>query len=430
MWGRAFYETRIAGLFDITIERALFVIVAASLIVGLFSEQSSTDQNRTIAGLFFLFSLICLASMGIHGFRQSEPKYVAPFYFYITAYLFPFVAFVFAKRFLTTERALSFFLHTLFYFGVYLAVIAFFEFFGLRQYVYPEFINDPKVLLHLDRARGPFLNSAINGLALIVGFICGMHLFSFKQGFGKIFHLAMLSLFFPAVFFTLTRSIYLCFLFVLAMSLFAYRTSFPKWKTFALPMCLVCVLAFSFTPRLSSSERRAGGIGQIEEILIREALLKRSIVMIADNPVLGVGLGQFIPASVAKYKGVVPIPETSEEQTQHNQLIGMTVELGFVGVLVYLAILIVFFRRFFALYSRLPWTGLINSNLALLLGLCASVFLINNLFVDASFHLFPNVLFFTCGGIADGLYGQLEFMQTSKEEMTAPSLSSSNRVWA
>ena len=409
------YVYRVAGLFDLTIERIIFGAVILTLITGPLTGSPSWRGRLTIERLFFLFALICLASMTIHGFERTSPKYISPWFVFITAFLFPFAAFLFAKRYLVAQRDLSFVFHALFYLAVYLGIMAFFEFFNLRQYVYPRFINDPKVWIHLDRARGPFQNAALNGFALIIGFICGVQLLSLKHGFARLFHLILLSLFFPAVFFTLTRSIYLCFLFTLGTLLFAYRTPFSKWKVLAIPLALALVVAWMNFGRLASTERREGGVYQVQEVILREGLLKRSVTMVADNPVFGVGLAQFIPASVAKYKGLVPIPESSEELNQHHQLLGMAVELGLVGVSVYLSIIVMFFRRVYSLFAGLPGTGFMDSNLALMFGISLSVFILNNFFIDSSLHLFPNVVFFTFGGMADGLYSQLELMQTADE---------------
>lgn len=421
MCQRQFYVLRIGGLVDLTIERIIFIFLGMSLLYGLFFSPHIRFESRTIEKLFFWFSLICIVSMGIHGFREKLPFKVSPWNIYITAYLFPFAAFLFAKEYLTSEKQLAVVMHTLFYLGVYLAIMAFFEFLNLRQYVFPRFINDPKVWLHLDRARGPFQNAAINGFALVIGFICGIHVLTSKHGFNRILHLAMLSLFFPAIFFTLTRSIYLCFLFVLAGILMAHRTGFSK-KLLALPLSLILVFALLNASHLASKDRRSGGVYQVQEVQIRQSLLRRSTAMILDNPAFGVGLGQFIPASVAKYKGRFPIAGTSQEQTQHFQLIGLTVELGLVGVSLYLAILITFFRRFRTLFSRIPDTGFIGPNLVLVLGLGMGVFLLNNAFIDSSFHPFPNVIFFTFGGVIDGLCGQLHFMPAHGQRLAAVSV--------
>ncbi len=415
LWGKPFYVYRVADLFDLTIERFLFGLVILTLIAGAFGGSPSWRGKRVIERSLFVFSLICVASMTIHGFGPSSPKYASPWFIFISAYLFPFTAFLFAKRYLVTEKDLSFLFHALFYLAAYLAIVSFFEFFNLREYVYPRFIADPKVLAHLDRARGPFYNAAVNGYTLVIGFICGIQLLPFKRGFARLFHYILLSVFFPAVFFTQTRSVYLCFLFTLGALLFAYRTPVSKWKIFALPLALALVVAFVNLPRLESTSRREGGVYQVEEITIREGLFKMSLVMVKDNPVFGVGLAQFIPVSVAKYKDLVPLPATFQPTSQHHQLLAMAVELGLVGLAVYLSIIVVFFRRVYSLFVGLPKEGFIDSNLALLIGLSLGIYILNNFFIDSSFQLFPNAVFFTFGGLADGLYGQKELMQTADE---------------
>mgnify|MGYP001394880502 FL=1 len=206
--------------------------------------------------------------------------------------------------------------------------------------------------------------------------------------------------------------------------LFRSRTEFPKWRLLAFPLAAVLIFALMNLPRLASSERREGGVYQVTEVRLREALVKRSLIMVTDNPIFGVGLAQFIPASVARYKGLVPIPETAEEQTQHFQLLNIAVELGLVGVSVYLGIIVLFFRRVYSLFLGLPKSGFIDSNLALLIGVALGVYVLNNFFIDSSFQLFPNAVFFTFGGLADGLTRRLQMGRMAMEEAIPLGLSS------
>ncbi len=404
VWGPYFYVLRIPGLFDISLDRLVLMAILAIMGLGAFTGRLFRHRQMRLELLMALFSLLCLLSMAINGFRPVNPSFPSPWNVFITGYLFPFIAFVFAKNYLTEEADIRFVLQALFYLGVYLAIISFFEFFGLRKYVYPQYINNPEIWLHLDRARGPFLNSAFNGIALIVGLACGIHLASEKEGFGRILHLALLALFFPAVFFTLTRSIYLGFLIVMTLFLFFYRTSFPKWRVLALPLAVVMVFLLTQTPKLASKERREGGVLQVEEVAIRMALLQRSFLIFADYPLSGVGLAQFIPVSVREYRGRVAIPESTQEHTQHNHLLGMLVELGVAGTFLYLAIVVLIFRRLFQAAGRQPPAGMVSANLLLLIGSVLAAQLNNNLFVVPSYCLFVNIVFFAFGGIADGLY--------------------------
>lgn len=146
---------------------------------------------------------------------------------------------------------------------------------------------------------------------------------------------------------------------------------------------------------------------QVQEVLIRISLLQRSILIFTDHPLTGVGLAQFIPVSVLEYKGRVAIPESTQEHTQHNHFVGMLVELGIAGTLLYTAILVTMFRRLFQLAGRIPPAGVVSTNLLILIGAVMLAQLNNNLFVEPSYCLFVNIVFYMLGGIADGLYDRL-----------------------
>lgn len=407
-FGPYFFAIRPPGFFDITIERFLFFLVLMAIIVGLFTGEVRFGDNFTIEMYMFIFTLICIASMLRHGFLSPLPeRYASPWFVFISGYFFPFLVFVFAKHYLTSEKAQSVVFHALFFLSAYIVIIAFLEFFGLRKYVLPHYIGDPKILwLHLDRARGPFLNAAINGVAILFGFTCGVHLMTQKIHFSKIFFAGLLLLFFPAVFFTQTRSVYLGFLITLVMLLLFYKTDFPKWKGFALPVALVVVLLFTQGPRLLSSERRTGGVLELQEVFIRFALIQRSAEIFIDNPVTGIGLAQFLPFSFTEQRGRLPIPASAEETTQHNHLLGMLVEIGIIGLLAYLAIYVVIFRRFVQVSRWIPETGFLGSNFLLVGIIVWVVYLNNNMFIEPGYNIFLNSVPFMFGGMVDGLYNK------------------------
>lgn len=405
-WGRYFLTIHVAGVFDITIDRLLLFVVLIVLLAGIASGRLFLHRNLTIEATMILFCMVSLGSMMIHGFKPGNPAYPSPWNIFINGYLFPFVAFVYAKNYLTEDQDIRLVLQTFFYMGLYLAVIGFFEFMGWRKLVYPQFINDPEITLHLDRARGPFLNAAFNGVALIVGFVSGFHLLSTRRGIRWPLELFLLMFFIPAIFFTQTRSIYLGFAIALAFFFFFYRTSLPKWKAFALPVALLLVLILSSTPRLASKERREGGMLQIEEVLVRASLFTRSLVMIEEHPLSGVGLGRFIPAYLEQYRGRVAAMEDTANQAQHNHLLGMLVELGLVGVLFYLAIIVQMVRRVAQSFPEMPENGISNTNLLVVISAVLSVELFCNQFVEPSYCQFVNVVFFLFGGLADGMYNR------------------------
>ncbi|MFZ3047733.1 MAG: O-antigen ligase family protein, partial [Desulfatirhabdiaceae bacterium] len=397
------------------IERLLFILIILFLVLGLFNGKINFRRNNTIEMMMLLFIMVCILSMIRTGFLPSFPQFPSPWFMFITGYLFPFLIFIYAKNYIQNQGQIELILQTLFFFGLYLSVIAAFEYFNLRQFVFPNYINNPNAsTLHLDRARGPFLNAAFNGVGIVIGFVSGVHLLQDKKGFTRFFYQMSLLLFFPAIFFTLTRSCYLGMLIAIIVLLGWYKTSVSKWKLIPLPLVVVLIVGIINSPRLLSTERREGGVYQIQEVDIRLALMQRSVIMFTERPFAGVGLAQFIPASLKEYKGrVAYVAETAGTQFQHNHVLGLAVELGLGGVVVYLIIVSLILRRLKQLYGKLPISGIMGNNLCIVILAVWLVYLNNNLFVEPSNNIFLNAVPFLFAGLADGLYTRsLEMSQS------------------
>jgi O-antigen ligase len=315
------------------------------------------------------------------------------------------VAFLFARFYIRHPRDMRLVFTTIFFLGVYISITAFFEFFGIRALVFPRYISDPNIMIHIERARGPFLNAAFNGVAIIFGFICGLHLLAEKKGPARALYLALLSLMPPAIFFTQTRSAYLGFFVALALFLCCYRTRFAKWKAFALPVALFTAFIIASIPRMGSEDRRAGGIAQLEQIEIRMALFDRSLSIAAMSPLFGVGMGQFIPVSKGNFPGEAA-SSALQEELQHFHVLGLLAELGIAGALLYLLFVVLVFRVLLRLRRRLPAEGFFSGNLILAMTAVWVVYLTTNLFLEPSYCLFLNAVPFAFAGAAEGMYAR------------------------
>lgn len=182
VFGPNFFILRMGGVFDITIERLLFIVILAFLGAGLFNGKVNLRSGSAIEMTMMIFVLICIISMMRTGFLRTSPYFPSPWFVFITGYLFPFIVYVYAKNYFRDENQVQLILNTLFFFGIYLCLIAPFEYFDLRQFVFPRYINDIKISeLHIDRARGPLMNAAFNGVGILIGFVCGLHLLEKKK---------------------------------------------------------------------------------------------------------------------------------------------------------------------------------------------------------------------------------------------------------
>ena len=398
-----FYSLKIPGLFDLSIERFTFALLSVSAAYLIFFKRIPFPKGRQIELLMVLFLLLCILSMAINGFASKYPHTPKPWYIFFTGYFEPFMAFIFIRYFFTNAQGLKILLATLFGLGVYLCITAILERYNVNSLIFPAYITDRTILLHLDRSRGPFLNAAFNGLAMTVCFVAGLLLLPLVSPLRRFLMLVLMPLYGVGIFFTATRSAYLAFVLVLGTLVFFYRSKTPTWKLTPLliTLCLVGVLANS--GRLFSENREAGGIAQLEEVNIRFQLIAKSLRLISENPVFGVGLAHF---SVSDAPGVF-------QDNQHNHLIGMAAELGFIGLAVYLYLLVTVFRRLNALadnprVERNTW-----ANTVILLTLGVTVTLVNNIFVEASLCPFTNTATYSFAGLAALLLDRPDLLDAS-----------------
>ena len=392
------FMLQVGGLPDISFDRIFLVLLLANVTHRALKHDLVHGQNKLVEVLMLVFCVICLISMTRFGFFEIYSEFARPSFIFLSGYLIPFMAFVVAKYFLSGEEDILLVFKVFFWFGCYLVLIAFLERFDLRNFVFPPYIVDPAIsALHLDRSRGPFLNSAFNGLALNFAFICGMLVLPTVKGAMQKVHVLLLLSYFPAIYFTRTRSVYLHFLVTLAAIAILYRAK-SAWKRLIPPiMALAVVFVVANLDTLTSANREAGGIGEMTEIYVRLELAAKSRNLLFEHPFGGIGLAQFRTGSLF-------LP--SELQFQHNHLIGMAVELGLPGVGIYLAILLVIFRRLCKLADTIPEGQFLNLNFVVLMMAGLFITLINNVFVEPTLHLFAGVNFFALAGIVDQLYNR------------------------
>lgn len=392
------FAMQVPGLPDLSIDRGIFLLLLFCALVRVYRRDTLSGQDKRLETLMFLFCVVCLVSMARFGFSSSRPTLQKPSFIFLFGYCFPFFAFLFAKHFLDADRDLLAVFKTFFWLGAYLAVMAFLERSPYNFLVWPSYVIDPAVSeLHLDRARGPFLNAAFNGVALNVAFLGGFMAYPALLRSRRRLYVVIFVLITAALYLTRTRSVYLNFILTLGAMALLYKTDFSLWRI--LPaVVLVCMVLLGVNfEKLASDDRESGGLGQMQEVYIRLELAEKSRRLLAENPIGGIGLSQFRNGSVFTPK---------EVELQHNQLIGMAVELGLPGFFFYISILLVLMRRLCRLADYVPMGKVCNPNLVVLLAATMFVYLWNAFFVEPSMHLFLTSSFFTFAGIIDQLYNR------------------------
>jgi len=183
--------------------------IALALLAGVVGLRALVlRQSFAITGPV-TFPLLMLMGFGLaellsHPFQSQDwstfaAKWAVPFLLYHLAQLV----------FVDTRSLQQFEIFLLVMLG-YLSLTAIFFMVGAKQWIFPSFILDESLGIHVDRARGPFLQAVANGVSLtLLGLIA---LDSYRRGrLQRVLAVAFLFAVPAAVLATKTRSVWISF---------------------------------------------------------------------------------------------------------------------------------------------------------------------------------------------------------------------------
>jgi O-antigen ligase len=218
--------------------------------------------------------------------------------------------------------------------GWYLAVTAFLEGVGLKNLVWPTYINDPNIGIHFDRARGPFVEATINGLGLIGGATAGLiGLQIWRQRAARWAAGLLIPASLLGAVLTLTRSVWIAGAAFTAVAIIGH----PRTRKFAFPIAIATfvgvLLAFALVPGLTSNaEARASDQRPVWDRLNNN---RAAVAAFEDNPLFGVGWQRMQETSYALQADTYPL--TGGKVRVHNVFLSNLAELGLVGFVPWLA---------------------------------------------------------------------------------------------
>jgi O-antigen ligase len=366
------------------IDRVAFVVllVAVAGRAALLRENLFVFERATwpMLGL----TVLALASVAGQSFDQEGWSLLA------SKLIVPFAMFHIAALIFTSEARLR-------QFEIFcLVVLAYLTFTAIaflseaHALIFPRFILNPDLGIHVDRARGPLLQAVANGVSLIVLGLVALH--SYIRGKMRRTALAVLLAAVPiAILATLTRAVWLSF----AAALLAVALLFWRARSQRLFLA-ISIVAISALALLFSSEQlrltlddRLNEEGPIE---FRQAVYSGAWEMFLERPLLGWGFHQMqdeLPRHVTGYHEKILYA--------HNTYLELLAEQGAVG---------------FGLYAWLMWElwslrrtvmpeheeGFLNRHIHRLWPIILGVYWLNAAVVVMSYQ-FVNALIFSMAGM-------------------------------
>ncbi len=249
--------------------------------------------------------------------------------------LVPFLLFLVGPIAFATEAQRRILLGTFVVVGAYLGVTALLQGLGLNALVFPRYIVELSGEVQAGRARGPFLDAAINGISLFFCAVaCTIGYVTFKRAWTKRVSAAIAALCLIDLLFTQERWVWGGATAAVLCAAPA-APSLRRRLVIALPLAAAAlVAAFVLLPGLyqQTTER----IGDQRTEWDRLNLDHAAENMIVAHPLFGFGLGTFKERSGPYFVQSPDFPLTNTTGELHNVFLSTGVELGLVGSTIWL----------------------------------------------------------------------------------------------
>jgi O-antigen ligase len=428
-WGFLFYLTtaiffqtgfwiRLPGFPDLYPARVVSILLFLVFFIQILLGMRRAPRLGATEKAMLVFLVVMFISIVTSGQR---PRWQL----LMKGYIYPFMFYYFARAVVHREAQLRIVFWFMALLGIYFALNGIFEKLKWYELVWPKFIVDPTVQDHgLSRlgyrVRGIFLQPAILGLAMTMGFFPAWLYLSNRRNIPSI--LMQLGLFLTTpltIFFTQTRSVYLGFLAALVVA--------ATWSRRMRPMAVAMILCgmlgvFLNWDNLGSEDREKGGLAQINTIHYRVNLAIEAFEIFIDHPFFGVGFMNLEEAAL-DYRRPRDVPILGHidmglggQAISHNILITIIAEQGALGLVPYLLIFILLARKSVRVRRDLPPKGLISKDYVVAIWCAYAAYIVNAMSLELRYFEYVNVLFFFLMGSMAGLHERILRDRAREEE--------------
>jgi O-antigen ligase len=326
---------------------------------------------------------------------------ISVYRFILTGTALPFIAFVVGRAVYRGDGHIRRILIALVVLAGFSGVTSILQFTGPTALVWPSYILDSPIWP--GRAVGIFNQPAVNGLLMVAGFVTAM--FLIRQPAvdlpTRIIALIAAAVCVPGIYLTYTRAVWLVFgVGVLCCAIFAKGAR----AGFVLTMIGALLFVVANWARFTSSDRRSGGVGSTDEVFDRLNTMETSFWAIREKPFLGWGIGRFTQVNTFHHQvwdQSISFARGYGISSHENEL-GIAVELGLVGLALWVTVLVLLVIHLVRALRRLPVNGLRGRALALLALTVFATYVVCGFTIDLRYHDFANLIVFLLAGIAVG----------------------------
>jgi O-antigen ligase len=292
--------------------------------------------------------------------------------------------------------------------GLYLGFTGSCEHCQLRALVFPKYILDSSVGLHVDRVRGPFVQSAVMGVVLI---IIGLWLLWYHFNVRRTW-LTWVA-FFPmlaSIYWTNTRGAWVQLAgSLLPLTFFRNPLRKPIW------LMLLGILITYFSGIASKFSAYQSNLFQQRSAQVddRINIYHASWRMFLERPLLGFGYGNFAKYSDDYFEELPGVELRGQGEGQHNTILGLMCETGIVGAVPYCLVYFMLLRTCYRRFQDTEGNEPIGGTFALMQFSILTGNVVGMQFSDFGFYVFINNLTFWLSGM---VYAKLETVASESVE--------------
>ncbi|WP_445256061.1 O-antigen ligase family protein [Nocardioides aurantiacus] len=289
--------------------------------------------------------------------------------------------------------------------SAYSALVSVLQFYG-PSLVWPRYIADAPGWE--GRAVGVFNQPVVNGLVLVLGYVAGL-LVASHAGQSRVARIAAGTVAVACcfgVYLTHTRSAWLSFAFVVLLGAVLAR----GWRTgFVLTAGVTALTVAASWSTFTSDDRDAGGVGSTNEVFDRLNMIATALWAVGEKPLLGWGIGRFPVVNTYFHQQWSPsIPwNRGYGYASHFDVLGVAVELGLVGLALWMLMMGLVAARLISSLQQLPAQEMDGQPFAVFALLALVTLLITGLTVDLRFFDFPNIVVLLLVGAVIGRVDRL-----------------------
>ena len=382
-----------------------FALVVASTAVWMWQNRRALPQVTFVEVVIVLYILWSYASMVLpHQYPPvqysliGKPTPVSRIIMVST--IIPLTMYLVGRRLFTRESAVRFVLWSILGFAAYSTMVSICQFYA-PSLVWPRYIVDAPGWP--GRANGVFNQPVANGMVLVVGFVIAIVLASDRGE--PAWRRALLWLYAPtsalAIYLTHTRAIYLAFVLVLVLG--ALLAPGARGVLAGLIGALILVVGLNWST-FTSSDRAAGGVDSKSEVWDGLNTIATSIWAFKREPWFGWGISRFIAVNTyhhQQWSNDIPWVRGLGIASHETEL-GIMVELGLLGLLLWLCLLVSIIGLLVHAYWILPSSGLIGRRLAVVAICALATQLVSGAFADLRLLDFPMCMVFLICGMTVG----------------------------